>query len=558
MSVVDEFTINKVAAPDDTTAPVITLPESSAMEKGTAFDPMEGVSASDDIDGDVTAAIQVSGSVDTSKAGEYTLTYTVTDAAGNKATAVRIVTVTDKTALNALVEDLLALDEDDFTEESWAILQDALTDAQAVQADPSATPQEINAAILELVRAKASLEREIHVDKSGLEQMLELARAAVADPDHTYKPERLNRLNEAIAAGQLVLDNEHATSQQVAEATVALINGLINLQDVVDRDQLNEMIALADQFEEELFTPESWQAFQEALDAAKATADDLNAFPDDIQEAFDDLSDAAAGLELIPGEVDTSALETAIDSAQQILDNVDAYIPATLEGLSEALEEAQAVLADEDATQEEVDDAREALLNETSEVQVKADKRDLIELLARIDAMDLTQYTEASVRALMRIYEEAADALADENATDTVVEGIVNELDAAVGDLVQRPADNGNPGNSNDDDDDDDDRSSSRDDSSTNDNTEAPAAVVNADLPEAPVPAADVAQAAPTATTAPVTTTAPDTTTAPTNAGQPAANSEPSPKTGDNGPEAMAVLLSLAAFGCAIVTRKRK
>jgi hypothetical protein len=47
-----------------------------------------GSSAYDDIDGDISTNIVVSGSVDTSTVGSYTITYNVSDAAGNPANQV--------------------------------------------------------------------------------------------------------------------------------------------------------------------------------------------------------------------------------------------------------------------------------------------------------------------------------------------------------------------------------------------------------------------------------------------------------------------------------------
>lgn len=55
----------------------------------------DGYRADDDHDGDLTGAVLVFGAVDTETPGEYTLTYSVTDAAGNTSTAQRTVTVTD-------------------------------------------------------------------------------------------------------------------------------------------------------------------------------------------------------------------------------------------------------------------------------------------------------------------------------------------------------------------------------------------------------------------------------------------------------------------------------
>ncbi|MGL5366459.1 MAG: immunoglobulin-like domain-containing protein, partial [Plesiomonas shigelloides] len=60
---------------------------------GTAFDPLAGVSAQDEEDGDLTSHIKLSGSVDSNTVGRYTLTYQVSDSAGQTVTQARNVTV---------------------------------------------------------------------------------------------------------------------------------------------------------------------------------------------------------------------------------------------------------------------------------------------------------------------------------------------------------------------------------------------------------------------------------------------------------------------------------
>lgn len=52
-----------------------------------------GATATDDRDGDLTSKIEISGNVDTKKAGTYKITYTVKDAAGNEATVTRTIIV---------------------------------------------------------------------------------------------------------------------------------------------------------------------------------------------------------------------------------------------------------------------------------------------------------------------------------------------------------------------------------------------------------------------------------------------------------------------------------
>lgn len=85
---VNYFTVDK-----DIVKPTITLPKNNEIPLGTEFNPLDGVTASDDRDGDLTSKIVVSGTVDTSKEGEYTITYTVTDKAGNTEVVTRTITV---------------------------------------------------------------------------------------------------------------------------------------------------------------------------------------------------------------------------------------------------------------------------------------------------------------------------------------------------------------------------------------------------------------------------------------------------------------------------------
>ena len=93
----------------DDTAPEITLLGASPLEihQGTTFtDP--GATANDNVDGDLSADIVVGGdTVDTDTLGDYTLTYNVSDAAGNAADTVtrivRVVIARDLARLNKVI-----------------------------------------------------------------------------------------------------------------------------------------------------------------------------------------------------------------------------------------------------------------------------------------------------------------------------------------------------------------------------------------------------------------------------------------------------------------------
>lgn len=79
---------------DDPEPPVLTLLGESPLEVIIDTEYLEpGFTAADNCDGDLTASVTVTGEVDIKTLGEYTLTYTVTDAHGNTASAQRVVKV---------------------------------------------------------------------------------------------------------------------------------------------------------------------------------------------------------------------------------------------------------------------------------------------------------------------------------------------------------------------------------------------------------------------------------------------------------------------------------
>ncbi len=85
----------------DTTAPVIAINGANPMTLTVGTEYSEpGATAADDTDGNISANIQITGTVDTTIIGTYTITYTVSDAAGNVATATRTVNVVESSPID--------------------------------------------------------------------------------------------------------------------------------------------------------------------------------------------------------------------------------------------------------------------------------------------------------------------------------------------------------------------------------------------------------------------------------------------------------------------------
>lgn len=101
----------------DITKPEIKLKGNSkiTIKVGDKFtDP--GATATDDVDGDLTQSIVVTGKVNTKKAGTYTLKYSVEDSSGNKASKKRTVIVEEKeTTTTTTTTTTTAYDDEDET-----------------------------------------------------------------------------------------------------------------------------------------------------------------------------------------------------------------------------------------------------------------------------------------------------------------------------------------------------------------------------------------------------------------------------------------------------------
>lgn len=113
----------------DVTAPVITLhgEERIVLDYGADFNDL-GAIATDDVDGDLTASITASGSVDTTLYGEQYITYRVTDSNGNTAEKERVIVVKENIPpeLSLLGENRLFVKlGEEFTEPGYMALDNA-------------------------------------------------------------------------------------------------------------------------------------------------------------------------------------------------------------------------------------------------------------------------------------------------------------------------------------------------------------------------------------------------------------------------------------------------
>ena len=117
--------------------------------------------------------------------------------------------------------------------------------------------------------------------------------------------------------------------------------------------------------------------------------------------------------------VNKDALQGAIDIAKEITEEqLNAAIPEARDEFVTALAEAESILANEEATQEQVDTTLDRLNKAIKGLEIIAgDKTDLIKLVETINALDPNNFTSASWSDVELALIEANGVIANENAT---------------------------------------------------------------------------------------------------------------------------------------------
>ncbi|MCK5387844.1 MAG: extracellular solute-binding protein [Candidatus Izimaplasma sp.] len=188
----------------DENAAVISGVEEASLTVGDTFDQLDGVTAIDEVDGDISSSIVVTGTVDLGAAGNYTLTYTVTDSDGNTSTVTRLIIV-------------LGLD-------GCAIFQE-LIDGVCVDIEPEIITI-MHGAVYEIDPFHEAYSGTEQLEKQELQRLIEEQLNVVINyeeypPSAGWGPSRINAIIQSSVSGDPLSDIYWITSdwvQQLADA----------------------------------------------------------------------------------------------------------------------------------------------------------------------------------------------------------------------------------------------------------------------------------------------------------------------------------------------------
>ena len=293
---------------------------------------------------------------------EGTTTITVTTVNGKEATCT--VTVLNATALEDAIDRAEAIDGSTYTADSYSALQTAIANGKAVLESATATQDDIDLAVEAIETAIDNLVEKASQDLlATLTAKLEECKAM----EGNYTSEEFAELKAIIAEVEALLEtdlnNVAATDVQAALEKLTEASDALYLSSA-----LKELGITIDEAKEILngdlsgYTEASVTALRNALQIAE---DLINAGSKDIElikQANEDLKAAIDNLTEISSDVNKASLKSAIALGDRMMENIDKYRPATVEGFEELLQRAKDINNSATATQDEINKITEELI----------------------------------------------------------------------------------------------------------------------------------------------------------------------------------------------------
>ena len=349
--------------------------------------------------------------------------------------------IVDKTALQEAIDKTNKLNEDDYTKESWQKVDEALQMANKVNEENSSLSEVENAknALLEAIDNLIDADLEVETNKIALQMAVDTANTLKAQGAlDNVVPAVVNEFEAALKEAAEVLADKSVSQTTVDTSFYRLTNAIHMLEFVKgDKTALEALINEANNYVEENYTPDSWTAFKEALDAAIEVMNDENALEADVVEALNNLKDAMTSLVI---RVDKTRLQEAYDKVNGL--DKSLYTEGSVANLAEPMTNAKAVLEDPNATQTEVDSAYKALIEAYLNLRLIPNKNLLQGLINKANSLNAANYSAKTWSVMAEALEKANAVLDDPEATQEEVDNAKEVLTKAMAGLEVNEASN--------------------------------------------------------------------------------------------------------------------
>ncbi len=337
----------------------------------------------------------------------------------------------NKDALQAAIREAATYEEIDYTSDSWAAFESALSQAQRVNSLHSSTGAEIRQATEDLADAMEALQW-VPINKTALQAAITRAGTFA---EATYTAGSWAKLQAALTAANEADGTETIRQSAVDAATAALntaIDGLVEkVKDGVNREGLDAALTAVEALDPLDYTAESWNLLEQDYRKHSRTITTATS-QEELDEAAEDLW---RGIEdLVLRGADKTALKDSLRYVQGLTESD--YLPDSWQALETALAQAKLVNKDADAEQEAVDEATAALDSAIDALRVaEADRTALGDAIEAAGKLQESSYSEPSWARLQSALQSAMTVVADAGARQSALDKAAAAIHSAIADL---------------------------------------------------------------------------------------------------------------------------
>ena len=246
-------------------------------------------------------------------------------------------------------------------------------------------------------------------------------------------------MQEALKAAHAVAADEEATQEAVDSAAQALNAAIGALEEISDVPAASEAAvqALRSMVEKAVALGSDDETLNAAIEAAQAVLTKETPTATEVVTALLDLSEAMQALNT---DESTDALREDVQATidfinENILNNAEGLRPGKVDALEAAVEAAQKLVDDQDATADELKTANKAMTKAAQELWEIVTKAELEALIEAANGYLEGDYTTESLEALQAAITAAQAVAANDDATTAEVTDAITNLANAIAGL---------------------------------------------------------------------------------------------------------------------------
>lgn len=303
----------------------------------------------------------------------------------------------DTSKLQALIDEMSTLNEGLYTPESYVSLKETIKEANGILAKEDATQDEVDGIFNKLQERKEALVRNIDiVDKTELKKLLDEINKL---GETLYTPESYAILKEIVNEAESVLVDDNAVQDTIDSILSKLQYAkekLVCNPKITDKTQLKDLLDVANNKEENLYTPKTYASLKKVIEEADMILNKEDASQEDVDETIKKLQ---LVLDQLVKKANKEVLIRNINDFIQL--NEKDYTAESWSNLKKQIQDAKKILTNEDVTQEEVDQSISGLKAAQENLQISLNpvedlKEKIQNWLQENEEVDASQYSPSS------------------------------------------------------------------------------------------------------------------------------------------------------------------